>query len=441
VSTGRAQRGISLIEAVVALAVMAFGMLAYAGLQNSLRFNGDVAKQRSEAVRIAQEQVEQWRAFSVIETTEDRTAYDALLDSADDPIPPIEGDNASYTLTRTVVDAPSDPSTPRMKTLVVDVEWDDRNGERQRVRLSTTIAASPPELAGTLAVPGAGGPPQLPQGRNPAVPAGADMRGDNKSIFMPPVPGGGVLWVFDNLTGVIVGVCNTVVTGQAQVTQADTQACIDNTSLVGLQLSGFVRFATDNPPNGATKHSAAVAENPPNAALNLGVVLTNLSSAGNANPTYVCYTDAPTSYLTTQTAVAYRCAILFNKDEPLVWSGISELLPLPFHIALPPDYVAWAIADDADDARASRYRICRYTPASSDSQPIPNRLHPRTYIDVDAQQPLLNQNFLVIRAGSDIEDGTGGTPFTCPTDVPADPAAGDFVNSNTFPHQPPPAAP
>ncbi len=56
------QRGISLIEAVVALAVMAFGMLAFVGLQSSLRFNGDVAKQRAEAVRIAQEAIEQWRA-------------------------------------------------------------------------------------------------------------------------------------------------------------------------------------------------------------------------------------------------------------------------------------------------------------------------------------------------------------------------------------------
>ena len=40
-------------------------------------------------------------------------------------------------------------------------------------------------------------------------------------------------------------------------------------------------------------------------------------------------------------------------------------------------------------------------------------------------QPLANQNFLIISANN-----------SCPTDVAADPAAGDYVNSNTRQHQP-----
>ena len=47
------QRGVSLVEAIVAMAVMAFGMMAIVGLQTTLRQNSDIAKQRSEAVRIA----------------------------------------------------------------------------------------------------------------------------------------------------------------------------------------------------------------------------------------------------------------------------------------------------------------------------------------------------------------------------------------------------
>jgi hypothetical protein len=90
------------------------------------------------------------------------------------------------------------------------------------------------------------------------------------------------------------------------------------------------------------------------------------------------------------------------------------------------------MADNAADATATRYRICRYTPATSDAQVIPNQWHPRNYTNVTMLEQLTNQNFLVIRAGN------GSTAFTCPTDVPADPAAGDFVNSNTLPHQPPP---
>ena len=47
------------------MAVMAFGMMAIVGLQTTLRLNSDIAKQRSEAVRIAEEAIEEWRAFSV----------------------------------------------------------------------------------------------------------------------------------------------------------------------------------------------------------------------------------------------------------------------------------------------------------------------------------------------------------------------------------------
>ena len=56
----------SLVEAIVAMAVMAFGMMAIVGLQTTLRANSDVAKQRSEAVRIAEEAIETARAFSLM---------------------------------------------------------------------------------------------------------------------------------------------------------------------------------------------------------------------------------------------------------------------------------------------------------------------------------------------------------------------------------------
>ena len=52
--------------------------------------------------------------------------------------------------------------------------------------------------------------------------------------------------------------------------------------------------------------------------------------------------------------------------------------------------------------------------------------HPRNYVNVSGN--LTNQNFVVIRSVKQ-----------CPTDVPADPAAGDLVNSNTLQHQPAPS--
>ena len=63
---------------------------------------------------------------------------------------------------------------------------------------------------------------------------------------------------------------------------------------------------------------------------------------------------------------------------------------------------------------------------SSDSQPVSNQDHPRTYTNVSGN--LTTQNFVVIHSVKH-----------CPTDVPADPANGDLVNSNTLQHQPAPS--
>src|SRR5687768_8847406 len=59
-------QGFALIEAMVAGLVMAFGMLAIIGLQLSLSRNADFAKSRTEATRLAQEQMEELRSYRTI---------------------------------------------------------------------------------------------------------------------------------------------------------------------------------------------------------------------------------------------------------------------------------------------------------------------------------------------------------------------------------------
>lgn len=416
--------GISLIEAVVALAVMAFGMLAYVGLQSSLRFNGDVAKQRAEAVRIAQQTIEASRAYAFVETTSGQTAYADLTAGQLNPPTVIVGDNGSFTLQRTVTDAAAttDPlligAAPRMKTLTVDVSWTDRHGEAQSVRLSTTVAASPPELAGTLAVPAVSG---SAQGRSPAIPVKATSLNNGTSVYRPPgAAGATTVFVFDDTSGMIVGVCNGIAKRQRWLTASDVQSCSNNANAA--PLSGFVRFFTGS----SQAPTAADAENPTSYALNLDINLA-LTSTGHANPAYACYVDQP-SNPTSDTVVPYFCAIFFQTGATNPsWSGTSTLVPLPFGTPPPP---AWQIATDAFDVAANHYRVCRYTPATSDSQPIPNAQHPRNYVNVGPGEALSNQNFLVISAGD------GVVAFGCPADVAANPSAGNFINSNTLVHQP-----
>jgi len=415
--------GTSLVEALVAMAIMAFGMLAVVGVQATLRLNADVAKQRSEAVRIAQEAMEAARGFSVIDTTSGRAAYGDIADVSNQAVTS-DTANTTFLLSRTVTSR----AAPDRKEVAVLVRWTDRIGTQQQVELLSMIGANDPVASLALSARPNGIPARQPLGRNPAIPARAVPVGEGLSGFKPPGAAGdsGVVWVFNDLTGVIVGVCNGVATAQASLTAADVSSC--NNNAFAQPLSGFVRFATDmiDTSTGLPRRpNAADAENPLSTARNLEIEVT-LSSTGHPIPDHACFVDAPTSATTTATVVPYYCAIFSNPVR--AWSGISTVVPLAFTDSGTP----WEIAVDAVDATATRFRVCRYTPATSDAQAVPNRQHPRQYTNVTVQEPLSDQNFLIIRAG----DST--MPFTCPADIAADPTIGDIVNSNTLAHQPAP---
>jgi len=411
----RTRRGTSLVEALVAMAVMALGMLAVVGIQSTLRLNADVAKQRSEAVRIAQEAMESARGFSAIEAPgQGQTAYDAVVSSQAQAV---EGytTNTTYTVTRSVV---TDTNAPR-KEIRIRVQWEDRSGQVQAVELSSIVGANDPRLALLMGARPNGIPVRQPLGRHEGIPPSAKALPQGISVFKPPAPGGQVVWVFDNSTGVITSVCSGVLTEQSALTEDDLANC--STDVHALLLAGFIRFAT-----GTQQPTAADAENPAGQALNLELNLT-LSSTGHPYPYRQCFAAAPVSQSLASlfTDVPYFCIVYVN--EAGQWSGRSTVVPLAF---LESPEAPWLIAENAADASVDRYRVCRYTPASSDSVKVPNRDHPRNYIGVNT--PLWNQNFLVIRAG----DGTQA--FTCPVDSPINPAAGDLVNSNTLVHQPDP---
>lgn len=413
--------GTSLVEAMVALAVMAFGMLAVVGIQATLRQNADTAKQRSEAVRIAQDAIEAARAFSTIDITAGQSAFADIAAVANVGVVGYTT-NTSYTLTQDITAR----TAPDHKELRVRVDWTDRNGQPQRVELNSVIGANDPRVALALSAEPKGLPPRQNVQRNPAIPPKSVSVGGGLSAFKPPSASGFVVWVFNDLTGLIVGVCNTVTTGQAALTGADVASCSNNTT--AQPLSGFVRFATD-----LVQPTAAVAENPSSTALNLRIVLI-LTSLGHPVPSHECYAAAPPSSSLAApssseriTAVPYYCAVFSNTNR--LWTGVSGVIPLGFSDQ---GNVPWDIAVDAADAALNRYRVCRYTPAANDAEVIPNRQHPRIYTNVSELEPLANQNFLVIRAGN------GTVPFQCPTDVPVDLATGNLVNSNTLTHQPAP---
>ena len=80
-ATRHGSAGITLIEALIALLVLSLGMLALVQVQSTLRYNSDVAKQRSEAVRIAQENMESLRAYGRLAATTGYKSYTEIASS------------------------------------------------------------------------------------------------------------------------------------------------------------------------------------------------------------------------------------------------------------------------------------------------------------------------------------------------------------------------
>lgn len=391
----RADRGVSLIEALVALAVMAIGLLGVVGMQATLRTNAELSRQRSEAVRMAQEKVESLRAFTRLDSAPaGELDYADIASSAVEDVTPSSG-RASATFKRTVSVNNPPADTAAMKTLSVQVKWWDRRADAsnandpnvQLIELHTAIAKVDPALGASLGAPANRSVVQRPGGRNPVIPPGAvTQSGGTTSTFQPP--SSGVTWLFNNDT--------------ARITKIGT------TSVSGVLLSGFIRFAT-----GSVQPTGVESETPPSGAMSVGVLVTLTAPLLNpGDPQPACYTGSAVF----SNAVPYYCFVPILGTVPQIltqtWSGRSTLTSLN-------------LASSALDADANRYRVCRYTPdPTTDTPSQGNVAHPLDYTSVATG--LANQNFLVIRAG----DGT--TAFTCPTDDTSTP----LVDGDTRRHQP-----
>jgi Tfp pilus assembly protein PilV len=393
---------------MVAVAVMAFGMLAVVGVQATLRLNGDVAKQRSEATRIAQETMESSRAFAVVDTTPDLPAWADIASSGPTDVAG-PATNTTFRVQSNVVTYADPPA----KAVRVTVSWNDRAGQPQEVVLSSAIAAAAPALSGTLAVrPGTASvaPVRRPLRRHPSIPAQAREMGSLSVIVPPGQPQ--MLLVFDNVSGAVTGICTfNYQTETNNITMTEVAAC-DRVS--GQLVSGFVRFQRTTATPDLT---AADVEDPIGPALNLQINLT-LTSSGHPTGSF-CIDDTNESTLSAGTLrlATYFCVVYSNTAG--LWSGITTIEPSLDSFVISNDESTGAGAD-------SRYRVCRYTPAANDAQTVLNADHPRNYTDVAGN--LTNQNFVVISSRNH-----------CPTDVPANPTAGDFINTNTLQHQPAPS--
>ena len=417
----RRQRGTTLLEALVAFLVLSLGMLTVARVQTQLRANSDVARQRSEAVRLGQDDLETLRSFSVLAASAGARAYADVTSSAR-AVDSAAGyaTNTRYLVTRQIDAA----NAPRAKSANVTVSWTDRAGDTQRVVLHSVISGTDPAYSGALAMPRSATQATGAFGRAPSIPIGAKDLGNGSSAFKP-LRSGSVALVFDNTTGQVTARCTGIAAGTptAALSSADLGNC---DARPGVLLGGAVRFTQTSPPQpgAANEVPAAVA-----IALSLTggsypqapvcdaepMKTVSYTAAGGPRTEAVPINATPASIGvaswtdTGDRHTAYLCVVY-----PLAsgtWSGRTTLLPTGWTVGTGP----------------AERRVCRYTADLDGNGAIDANIeHPADYAGVTGA--LLQQNFLVIN-GSDTCPAAAATRITG--------QAGDvFANLGTAAHQP-----
>jgi len=147
-----AERGFTLIEAVVAALLFALALLGLAQLQGTMTLFASDSRMRTQALNLAQQKMEDLRQFS------HQSDYYALpCDGSDTP----SGTNTSFNRTWTLNPCPHPPDTTNeapYKQANVTVKWTDPKGQEQTVQLTSYISRNDPVREGvTLIASGGGG--------------------------------------------------------------------------------------------------------------------------------------------------------------------------------------------------------------------------------------------------------------------------------------------
>jgi type IV pilus modification protein PilV len=449
------QRGFSLIEALVALLVVAFGMLGIAAFQFTLSRTSDIAKQRTEATRIAQRELDRLRSFAQRETDGNTSniRYTYVDDVVSGGPATVAGltTNTTFTLQRQV----TTPTGDRFRWINVIVAWADRTGQPHQVQLASAISDGDPSDIGLLGVTRRVSSTLRPKNRNINIPYPAvNLAGGQTSAFMPPP--GNTVFTFDNVTGLVLQRC-TGVTTLSEGVDLSTAVGVTCTSygVPGYLLSGYVRFKTQgaaanasniDEPNDLTDDTRPLAptifDEASSTFTSQPVTITS-SSTGHTPASYECYaqrqltvrSNASQSDLTIAEGdpvpggysssgaprfVSYTCVVVpidhdNNASTAPIWSGEVTLNPQ-----------GWSFGSSGSLGSVSGTgRLCRFTSDYNRNSVLANGEHPRYYRRVTGA--LDNQNFLVV-------NGSDG----CPTDVPSDPAGGNYLDTNTARHQPNP---
>lgn len=135
-------RGISLLETLITMAVLSFGLVAMVKMQTYLIGHSSLAKQHAEAITLAQKQIEELRDFQQITSANAIKAYNDITDGAQN----ISISSTDFAMNWTV----TTNTNPDHKIVAVTINWTDHHNDNQNVTLTSIISKMDPAAEGVV---------------------------------------------------------------------------------------------------------------------------------------------------------------------------------------------------------------------------------------------------------------------------------------------------
>lgn len=357
------QGGFTLIEALLALLVMAFGMLSLSGMQLSLSRSADVAKQRTEAMRLAQRRMDEYRSYTSIAAGGGHTiVWDTLPASATQTAVT----NATYTVTTTMGGVIADALRP----ISVSVAWTDRGNQAQSITISSVISKSDPIDIGYVANPlPLNAPLKRPKNRNINIPIPALDLGSGQSSTQFAA---NYVIVYSNVTAGVVKICNP---GVANATAAQINAAIAGTTGSCVDVTGYIVAGYVSRDSSLTWPTG----------INIVGLTRNADFPGQAiRCLWSDATDQNTgSVITADNGYKYYLCVVPVAD-PFLWSGTMRL---------------------GGVVTTSNYIVCRYQ--YSDSALTANERNVQPYSSVNTSMD--EQNYRIVTSNTNTPSSLVGT--------------------------------
>jgi prepilin-type N-terminal cleavage/methylation domain-containing protein len=360
-------RGFSLIESLIALVIVSFGLLAIAGVHLKLTRGEDIARQRGEATRLAQEKLEELRSFTQLNAAAGVNSWGGMAGATDTISNDPNAYHANTTFTRTwqVLDSVDDA----WRRVRVTVAWTDRvnatANEETTLSFNTMIAKTDPFDSGALSFPLPGNTTlKRPKNRSLNIPVPATDLGDGHSAIKVT---DSLYAVFSNDSGWVVRTCAFEITLASQL-----NLCPETTAYI---IAGYISLS------GPSTFPADLAMNTTQITGSTGVTCAAPSVAVDQNDI-------------SQTIAGYRyyMCVVHVAAAGNAWSGKVRL------------------AAAALNAGGTNYLVCRFQyKAKVDKPSVDNPNNVQDYTSVT--DSLDNQNYLITTANTCPAVGPNGSTF------------------------------